>query len=63
MKPGVNDPQRNNLGFQMNPVSKNKKKWFVMFCPLWLILLDSISKAKFHLCEQHLIVHILMNIK
>ena len=26
MKPGINDPQRNNLGFQMNPVSKNKKK-------------------------------------
>jgi hypothetical protein len=27
MRPGTNDnQQRNNLGFQMNPVSKNKKK-------------------------------------
>jgi len=28
MRPGTNDnQQRNNLGFQMNPVSRNKKKW------------------------------------
>lgn len=32
MRPvGVDAQQRNNLGFQMNPVSKNKKKWMIPF--------------------------------
>ena len=35
MRPNNDTQPRNNLGFQMNPVSKNKKKWFGWFRLYW----------------------------